>query len=131
MVALLGQMHETPTAVPDIEMWRRMLGQPGRTVLLAEIDTDPVGTADLSIAPGLVHGATPRASVDYVVVAAAHRREGVGRALMQECERRAREAACYEILLMSGDHREGAHRFYGSLGYERCATGFKLDLEGS
>ena len=129
VVRLLAQMHEVPSAVPDVATWTRMLAQDGRTVLLAELDEDPVGTADLTIAPGLIHGARARASVDYVVVDREHRREGVGRALMDECERRARAAECYEVLLMSGDHRLEAHRFYEALGYERCATGLMLDLE--
>ena len=129
VVRLLAQMHDVPSAVPDATTWARMLAQDGRTVLLAELDGEPVGTADLTIAPGLIHGARARASVDYVVVDREHRREGVGRALMDECERRARAADCYEVLLMSGDHRQGAHRFYEALGYERCATGFMLDLE--
>ncbi len=50
---------------------------------------------------------------------------------MQEIELRARATGCYEILLMSGDHRQDAHRFYEALGYERCAIGFQLDLRGS
>jgi ribosomal protein S18 acetylase RimI-like enzyme len=129
VVTLLGELRDPTTAVPDAEIWEQMLSQDGRAVLLAELDGEPVGTADLSIAPNLTHGARPRMFVENVAVDAARRRRGIGRALMTEVERRARGAGCYKVLLMSADHRTGAHRFYEELGYERCAVGFRLELE--
>jgi ribosomal protein S18 acetylase RimI-like enzyme len=129
MVKLLGELHDPPTAVPNHDTWERMLAQGGRTILLAELDGEPAGTADLSIAQNLTHGAKPRAYVENLAVDSARRRAGVGRALMTEIERRARAAGCYKVLLMSADHRTGAHRFYEELGYERCAVGFKMDIE--
>jgi hypothetical protein len=32
------------------------------------------------------------------------------------------------VVLISGDHRPEAHRFYTALGYERCAVGFRKQL---
>jgi hypothetical protein len=32
------------------------------------------------------------------------------------------------VVLISGDHRPEAHRFYDALGYERCAVGFRKQL---
>ena len=108
-----------------------MLAQTGRTVLLAERNGEPAGTADLWIAPSLLHGAIPRAFVNYVAVLENARRSGVGRALMEDAQRRATDAGCGDLLLMSGDHRPDAHRFYDALGYERCAVGFRKSLERS
>ena len=67
----------------------------------------------------------------YVAVRAIARRSGVGRALMEGAQRRAADAGCSDLLLMSGDHRLDAHRFYSALGYERCAVGFRKILERS
>jgi hypothetical protein len=50
---------------------------------------------------------------------------------MHEVERRAREAGCCKVTLMSADHRSDAHRFYEGSGYTRCAVGFKKSIEGS
>lgn len=61
IVQVLGELQTPPTAVADPHAWTEMLGQTGRTILIAEQDGDPVGTADLWIAPTLLHGAVPRA----------------------------------------------------------------------
>jgi GNAT superfamily N-acetyltransferase len=50
--------------------------------------------------------------VDDLVVAAAHRSEGIGAALLRELERRACDAGCRVLDLDSGADREDAHRFY-------------------
>ena len=131
IVVLLGELHVRSTAVADADAWEAILTQTGRTILLAERNGDAVGTADLWIAPSLLHGAIPRAFVNYVAVLANARRSGVGRALMEDAQRRAASAGCGDLLLMPGDHRPDAHRFYGALGYERCAVGFRKSLERS
>jgi GNAT superfamily N-acetyltransferase len=50
--------------------------------------------------------------VDDLVTAAGARSTGVGRALLAELERRAREAGCSVLDLDSGVQRHEAHRFY-------------------
>jgi ribosomal protein S18 acetylase RimI-like enzyme len=125
---LLGELHNPPTAVGDSRAWRSMLSQPDRTILIAELDGEPAGTADLMVLPNLTNGALPRMNVENVAVAASYRRRGVGRALMAEVERRAIEAGCYKIMLMSALHRTGAHRFYEDIGYERVAEGYRRML---
>jgi len=128
IVILLGALHDPSRASADGESWKAMLAQTGRTILLAERDGDPVGTADLWIAPTLLNGAAPRGYVAYVAVLASARRSGVGRALMEDAHRRAVEAGCGDVVLMSGDHRPDAHRFYAAIGYERCAVGLRKRL---
>jgi GNAT superfamily N-acetyltransferase len=56
--------------------------------------------------------ATRKLYVDDLVTSAAGRGRGVGRALLAELARRAREAGCRVIDLDSGIHRSDAHRFY-------------------
>lgn len=50
--------------------------------------------------------------VDDLVTAASARSSGVGRALLQHLESRAREAGCSVLDLDSGVQRFAAHRFY-------------------
>lgn len=56
--------------------------------------------------------ATRKLHVDDLVTTAAGRSEGVGAALLQELERRARAAGCTLLDLDSGVQRHAAHRFY-------------------
>jgi GNAT superfamily N-acetyltransferase len=50
--------------------------------------------------------------VDDLVTASAARSTGVGKALLDELERRARDAGCAVLDLDSGVQRHDAHRFY-------------------
>jgi ribosomal protein S18 acetylase RimI-like enzyme len=108
------------------EMWSKILAQDGRTVLVAEENGEIVGTLDLIVVPNLTHDLSPWAMLENVVVAQADRRQGVGRALVEEAITRARAAGCYKVQLLSFKERVQAHEFYRSLGFEALAEGFRM-----
>lgn len=63
-----------------------------------------------------------------VVVAAAHRRRGIGSTLIAAAEREARRAGAPRLDLSSGDWRSDAHAFYTRHGFETCARSFTKRL---
>lgn len=128
LVVLLSELHDPPDARADPSVWRAVLAQAGRRVLLAEEDGVVVGAADLLIVPNLTRQARPWMQVENVVVASARRREGIGTALMARAGEHAREAGCYKIQLMSAMRRGDAHRFYAALGFEPKAEGLRRYL---
>lgn len=127
---LTGPLAETrPDPAPDPrEALGRIIADPARSLLVAELDGVLVGTVDVLIAPNLTHYAQPWALVENVVVAEHARRCGAGRALMTRAIELAREAGCYKVNLISGNERTGAHAFYRSLGFEANGQGFKAYL---
>ena len=128
VAGLLAGLQDPPSVRADDDAWGAIIAQPGRALLIAEIDGEPVGTADLIVSPNLTHGARPHALVENVIVAPDRRRDGVGRALMDEVERRSREAGCYRIQLLSANPRTWAHAFDEACGYEPSAQGFRRYL---
>jgi GNAT superfamily N-acetyltransferase len=118
------------TQAPTPEEYRRVFHEiaatPGYQLLVAEGDGEILGTTVLVILPGLSHGASPFAVMEYVVVDEKHRRKGIGKLLMDYAIARAKEAGCYKIMLTSDKRREPAHEFYRSLGFEASAHGFRL-----
>jgi ribosomal protein S18 acetylase RimI-like enzyme len=127
---LTGPLDEpVPDPAPDPrQVLEQMIGDPARSLLVAELDGEIVGTVDLLIAPNLTHHAQPWALVENVVVAEHARRRGAGRALMLRAIELARESGCYKVNLISGNERSGAHDFYRSLGFEAVGQGFKSYL---
>jgi GNAT superfamily N-acetyltransferase len=100
-----------------------------QTLLVAEVDGEIAGSLHLVIVPNLTHNARPWAIVENIVVGSRHRRAGIGRQLVRDAIDRARRAGCYKVQLLSRIEREGAHEFYGSLGFSPSAVGFRLYLD--
>ena len=136
ILELYRQLAFTPPPAdapqPSAEEYRRafveMSVMPGYRLLVAEEDGEILGTTVLAILPGIAHGVSPFAVVEYVVVDEKCRRKGIGKLLMDDIVARAREASCYKIMLTSDKRREEAHEFYKSLGFETSAYGFRLYL---
>jgi len=83
--------------------------------------------------PNLTHGGKPWAQVENMVTDATVRGSGIGRQLIDECLRLAREAGCYKVQLQSGNQRRSpendAHGFYEHLGFAASSVGFRYYIE--
>ena len=104
------------------EYWREVAGAlrgPWRVLLIATRDGELAGTVQLDLAsrPNGRH----RAEVAKLLVHTAHRRQGVGRALMQAVETEAMRALRTTLVL---DTRQGdpSESLYAGLGYLRGGT---------
>lgn len=85
-------------------------------VLVAECEGGIVGRLSIARDP---HPASDHVADLGVMVAHAHRRRGVGRALMDAAEAWARDAGIVKIELHVFPHNEAAIALYEGLGYER------------
>ena len=129
---LAGTVGDSP---PGFEAVRarlsELLEEPQARVLVAEDDEKIVGAASLWLKPDLAHGDTV-VEVPMLVVAEDHRREGVGRLLMEEIQRLAAENGAGLIELVATRKNEPARYFYRSLGFvetEHVTLEFVGDLE--
>jgi GNAT superfamily N-acetyltransferase len=115
---------------PSAEEYRRVFQEMnalnGYEIIVAEEAGEVIGTTVLAILPGMAHGVSPFAVIEYVVVDEKQRGKGIGKQLMEYCIERAIEAGCYKIMLTSDKRRTEAHEFYKSLGFETSAHGFRL-----
>jgi GNAT superfamily N-acetyltransferase len=79
--------------------------------IVAEDGSGVIGFASLHFRSRLNHP-TEDAWIPDLIVAQGARRQGVGRALLEEAERRARERGCHGMTLESGYRRAEAHHMY-------------------
>ncbi|VXB90035.1 GNAT family N-acetyltransferase [Aeromicrobium sp. 9AM] len=123
---------EMPVATTrQLAMWERVQTSPDVTVYVAESASgEPVGTACLSVLPNITYDCRPTAFIEAVVVAYAHRRQGVARSLMERAISDARSADCHKVQLLSHKRHadDGAHDLYAGLGFTPEAEGFRLYL---
>ena len=61
-------------------------------------------------------------AIGGLVVEKNHRRKGVGRKLMEEAERWAKDQGCSIVRLSSSSSRTPSHQFYELLGYTNLKT---------
>jgi GNAT superfamily N-acetyltransferase len=111
---------------------KQVLAAPIISLLVAET-AEVIGTVTLVIVPNLTHDSQPWAQVENMVTDVSVRGAGVGRLLIEECLRLAREAGCYKVQLQSGNQRRSpendAHGFYEHLGFTASSAGFRRYLD--
>jgi GNAT superfamily N-acetyltransferase len=124
----LAREPEKYVKAPEAEC-RKVLDQirdyPGAELVVADDGGRVIGTTFYAILPALAHQTKPFCVVEYVVVDEKLRSKGVGKALMDYCKEKAKEAGCYKIMLASSKFRTRAHKFYRSLGYQEDALSFR------
>ena len=96
-------------------------------VLVAERAGSVVGVTTLHMVP-VLHEPGDWCRLTSLVVAPSARRCGIARALVAEAESRARAAGCVRIEVTSARHRDGAHDFYRSQGYDQVSEHFLKPL---
>ena len=99
----------------------------GDRVLVAEVDGDVVGVAHLQVTPALERD-RPAAKLGVLVVDAARRGRGIGRALVEAAEAEARLRGCELLFLTTAERREDAHAFYERVGLEQTGRRYSRTL---
>src|SRR5207302_6503866 len=110
-----GRPAAAPTREAAAHVYEMMRTQPGRTLLVAVVDDAVRGAADVLVVPNLTHDGKPWMIVENVIVDSRARRQGIGRA-MDDVLRRAQDAGCYKIQLLSRKGRGESHSFYEQQG---------------
>jgi GNAT superfamily N-acetyltransferase len=122
---LLAQLHPDDPAIDRdtaTTVWQAILGQPGRQILLAELDGAVVGSIDCMTMANLTRGARPYVLVENVVVDAAHRRRGIASRLLDEAIEIGRAAGAGKVQLATGAG-PAAEALYVRAGFTERAQG--------
>lgn len=92
--------------------------RPDSFVFVAEIAEKLVGTVQVTLCPDVMYRHQPYAIVENLFVRNETRGKGIGRAILDKVEKLCLDMDCSKIMLLSSVHRESAHRFFRSLGYD-------------
>ena len=123
LFATLGAEIAAPTVARNLQA----LAKDKLPVLVAVRGADVLAVCGLArtVTP---HRPAPVGRITVLVVAEAAQRQGLGRRLVQEAERRLLAAGCELLEITSNDRLTGAHAFYRRLGYERTSMRFAKPL---
>jgi GNAT superfamily N-acetyltransferase len=95
--------------------------------LVAAADAEVAGFIGVSVAPGFVRD-TPNGQVVAMVVGAAYRRRGIGRAMLARAEAWFAARGVKRITVTSGLQRADAHGFYRAAGFVDTGLRFVRNL---
>lgn len=122
----MGYPYPLDKAREQLEM---LLKDPGQRILVAEVDGQIVGY--IHAADYLALYAPPLKNIMGIAVSSAHRRKGVGKALLTAVEDWAKQSGAAGVRLVSGASRTEAHMFYRACGYDggKMQVNFKKYLD--
>ena len=126
--ALLQQVYDSDITQELLEAYYVTASR--KIIIATSTDTNSVvGCAFLEYRRDYVR---PKKSlfITYVAVDPKCRKQGIGRLLFDEIDKRAKDSNCCAIELTSANYREGAHTFYNAIGYSiKKTTVFIKDLD--
>ena len=133
VAALVGQLGYDAAPRDVADRLVRLLARPGQRFIVAEADGRLLGWVHVELADYV--DSETYAQIAGLVVDRAHRRQGIGAALMAEAEAWARQQGSPLMRLRSSATRTPAHRFYEGLGYANVKTQYSfvkpLDARGA
>jgi ribosomal protein S18 acetylase RimI-like enzyme len=117
IVSLIGELAQSiGEASPVSDAYARIyLAAAGSGILLAEESNDVLGLLSYSIRPNLYH-AGPSGLIEELVVRAAMRGRGIGKALLAEALRLFELMGCAEASVSTTRDNEAAQHLYRSMG---------------
>ncbi len=128
-------VQELATELTDVQADRRAafeatLAHPDRIFLAAEVEGEVVGFADLLVYPDVTEGGTA-AELMGLIVRADHRRQGIGRALVEEACRLAAARGVEEFRICTEPENRIAQGLYAACGAKLVGVQMEIVLGDS
>ena len=124
---LLGELGY-PTSPEDAARRLSKLRSSDYVVFVGVRYGQVVGLMSLHAVNGL-HSSSPACYLMGLVTRATLHGQGIGKALLGEAERWAREHGCDRVTLTSATHRTAAHTFYERQGFPETGRRFAKQLD--
>jgi GNAT superfamily N-acetyltransferase len=77
-----------------------------------------IASCYVCIIPNLTRGGKSVGFIENVITDEKYRKRGIGKTVMENVIKYAKEQYCYKVLLQSGNKRTDAHPFYEKIGFD-------------
>jgi GNAT superfamily N-acetyltransferase len=124
---LLGELGY-PTSPDEAASRLGTLRSSDYAIRVAVRDGRVVGLVSLHLVKG-IHSSSPACYLMGLVTHSTMHGQGIGKALLREAEKWAREGGCDRVTLTSANHRTAAHAFYEREGFPQTGRRFAKLIE--
>lgn len=127
---LYKQLHSRDEITSDdlCRGFEEMQAQDGCEVYVADKDGCVVGTFVLYLLPNMTRRGRKAAILENIVVDSAHRKQGIGKSMLEYARDVAEKNGCYKLSLTSNAVRVEAHSFYEKCGMIKHGISFRCEL---
>ena len=128
----LGSKREDPSIPLNsgyIKAFKNIQSDPNNELIVVTSDQDVVGMLQLTFIPYLTYIGSWRCLIEGVRIHTKFRGKGLGRQFFEWAINKAQERDCHLVQLTSDKSRQGAIKFYKTLGFVLSHEGFKLHLK--
>ncbi|MCQ2011146.1 MAG: GNAT family N-acetyltransferase [Sporolactobacillus sp.] len=129
LAILYRQFWNEDSNIDQMKAQFRKINQRKTHILLSAVSEDRlVGSVMGVVCDELYGDCLPFLVIENMIVDRGARRMGVGKALLNELEKRARERQCSQMILVTERNRTDACGFYESYGFLKDHKGYKKKL---
>jgi len=129
LAILYRQFWNEDSNIDQMKAQFRKINQRKTHILLSAVSEDRlVGSVMGVVCDELYGDCLPFLVIENMIVDRGARRMGVGKALLNELEKRARERQCSQMILVTERNRTDACGFYESYGFSKDHKGYKKKL---
>jgi GNAT superfamily N-acetyltransferase len=123
LLELYTQLHESDSPRPPATIieatWNEIQHNKNIRYFGVFIDGALVSTCTIAVIPNLTRSCRPYGLIENVVTASTHRKQGLGKLVLQAALDFAWQRDCYKVMLMTARLDEPTLRFYESAGFSR------------
>ena len=98
-------------------IWKNIQNQ-NIKYFVAKEDCKIIASCYICIIPNLTRGGKSIGFIENVITDANHRRKGIGKTVVENAIKYAKEQNCYKVVLQSANKRTDAHVFYKKTGFD-------------
>lgn len=129
LAALYRQFWQEESDLVKMKQQFERLSRRNTHILLSAVEAGVlVGSVMGIVCEELYGDCRPFLVVENMIVDKAYRQRGVGKALLQKLEKRAKARGCTQMILVTEAEREDACAFYEACGFQLNNRGFKKKL---
>ena len=120
LTGLLRQLNPSDPEATEVEfkVFHEIVDSKYLDLIVAEDKDILVGSCYLNVIPNMTRGGRPYAIIENVITDSAHRKRGIGKALIDRALDMAWQQNCYKVMLMSGRKQAAVHAFYRQCGFD-------------